>query len=507
VIDVSAVTGEGIDRLRQHLFTAARAVTVRAADGRFRLSVDRSFTLRGTGTVVTGTVLSGRVALGDRVVVSPSGRDARVRSIHAQNRAANEGVAGQRCALNLAGEGIAKDEIARGDMVLDPSLHAPADRIDAVFRLLPLETKPLVLWTPVRLHHAAAEVAARIVPLSEDVVAPGAEGFVQLVLERPIPAAAGDCFVLRDTTAQRTLGGGAFVDLRAPGRKRRTPERLAQLHARALGAPADALAALLAQPPFYVDLAAFTRDRALASAQAGGMAAWLGLVTEVVAGSEFALAKPAWERFGASVTAALEAAHRDNPGLKGVGIERLRTRVLPLLPLPAFMAFLQRLAKGGSVVLDGAAVRLARHEASLAPDDEKLWAQILPLLSGAERFRPPRVVEIAAALSLREADVRRLLKSLAKMTKVDEIAPDHFFLRATVAEMADVVADLSAKGSNGQFSAAEFRDRLDNGRKVAIQILEFFDRHSVTVRRGDLRRLNEARRDLYRRGAGAPAAA
>jgi selenocysteine-specific elongation factor len=507
VIDVSAATGEGIDRLRQQLFAAARTVTARAADGRFRLSVDRSFTLRGTGTVVTGTVLSGRVAVGDRVVISPSGREARVRSIHAQNCAANEGVAGQRCALNLAGDGIAKDEIARGDMVLDPSLHAPADRIDAVFRLLPSETKPLMLWTPVRLHHAAAEVAARLVPLSEDVVTPGAEGFVQLVLDKPIPAAAGDRFVLRDTTAQHTLGGGMFVDLRAPGRKRRLPERLAQLHARALGDPANALAALLARPPFFVDLVAFTRDRGLAATQAGAMATRLGLVTEAAAGSEFALANPAWEQFGASVVAALETAHRDNPGLKGVGIERLRMRAVPLLPLPAFMPFLQRLAKGGSVVLDGAAVRLARHEASLAPEDEKIWVRILPLLSGAERFRPARVAEIAASLSLREADVRRLLKSLAKMTKVDEIAPDHFFLRTTVAEMVDVVADLSAKGTSGQFSAAEFRDRLDNGRKVAIQVLEFFDRHSVTVRRGDLRRLNEARRDLYRRGAGAPAAA
>ncbi len=429
-----------------------------------------------------------------------------MRAIHAQNRAAHEGVAGQRCALNLSG-GIAKDEIARGDMVLDPTLHAPTERIDALFRLLPLETKPLALWTPVRLHHAATDVAARIVPLSEDAVAPGNEGFVQLVLEKPIPAAVGDRFVLRDTTAQRTLGGGSLVDLRAPGRKRRTPERLAQLEVYALGNPTDVLPALLARSPFYVDLVVFARDRAIASAQASAMAARLGLVTVAAAGREFALTKPAWERYGASVVAALAAAHHDDPGVKGVGIERLRTRVEPLLPMSAFMPFLQRLAKGGSVALDGAAVRLARHEASLAPGDEKMWAGMLPLLSGAERFRPPRVTDLATTLSLREADIRRLLKLLAKMAKVDEIAPDHFFLRTTVAEMVDAVADLSAKSENGQFSAAEFRDRLDNGRKVAIQILEFFDRHSVTVRRGDLRRLNEARRDLYRPSGGAPAAA
>jgi selenocysteine-specific elongation factor len=201
------------------------------------------------------------------------------------------------------------------------------------------------------------------------------------------------------------------------------------------------------------------------------------------------------------VAAVLERTHREQPGIKGVGLERLRLQVEPRLPVSAFLPFLQRLAKRGDIVVDGAVVRLARHEAKLSAEDQKTWSRIVPLLSDTARFRPPRTNEIAAALSLREAEVRRLLKQLAKMAAVDEIAPDHFFLRETVAEMVDIVADLSAKGSGGQFSAADFRDRLDNGRKVAIQILEFFDRHSVTARHGDLRRINDARRDLYRRGS------
>src|SRR5262249_55867826 len=155
IVPVSIVSGEGIDLLREKLFAAAAEAGTRASNGRFRLSVDRSFTLPGAGTVVTGTVLSGAVAVGDRVIVSPCGLLARVRSIHAQNRATERGQAGQRCALNLAGDGISKDAIARGDVVLQPELHRPTDRIDATLRVLSTEQKPVAQWMPVRLHHAA----------------------------------------------------------------------------------------------------------------------------------------------------------------------------------------------------------------------------------------------------------------------------------------------------------------------------------------------------------------
>jgi selenocysteine-specific elongation factor len=148
--------------------------------------------------------------------------------------------------------------------------------------------------------------------------------------------------------------------------------------------------------------------------------------------------------------------------------------------------------------LDGAWVRLAVHEVRLTLEDEKNWARIAPLLSNAERFRPPRVRDIANLLVLREAEVRRLLKSVGRMAKVHEVAHDHFFLRGTVAEMVDIVVDLAAAAERGQFTAAQFRDRVENGRKVAIQILEFFDRHGVTLRRGDLRRINKHRLDLFR---------
>ena len=497
IIPVSTVSGEGIDELRAALFAAAMAFRTRAANGRFRLAVDRSFTLSGTGTIVTGTVMSGAVAVGDRVMVSPSGLPARVRSIHAQSRTAMRGQAGERCALNLAGEGVSREAIARGDLVLDPELHAPTTRIDASLRVLAGEARPLAHWTPVRLHHAAVDIGARVALLDDDPIAPGSGARAQLVLSAPIAAAVGDRFVLRDTSARRTIGGGTFLDLRAPARKRRTAERRALLDAHAIADPARALAALLACPPGYVDIDAFARDRTLTGTEMDAIAANLEAVVLASVGTTLALSRATASDIKARIVTALATLHRDRPDASGADVAQLRRATAPQLAPYAFLAMLQMFAKTGDIALDGAAVRLPSHAARLKPQDQKTFAQIAPLLSGAERFRPPRVRDLAAALAFPEQQVRALLKLLARMGQLDEIAPDHFFLRATVAEIAHLLPALAAEAPNGEFSAAQLRDRLDNGRKVAIQILEFFDRHGLTARRGDLRRINPQRLDLF----------
>ena len=496
-IPVSVATGAGLDALRAHLIEAARDFARREASGRFRLAVDRSFTLAGTGTIVTGTVLSGSIGTGSHVVVSPRGLPARVRSIHAHNRPSEEGRAGERCALNLTGDSITKDAIGRGDVVLDPDLHAPADRIDATLRVLAAEPKRLGHWFPVRLHHAAAEIGARIVLLSDEGGTPGQEGHVQLILDRPIAAAVGDRYILRDTSAKRTLGGGRFLDLRAPARKRRTAERAAQLDAHALPHPCQALSALLEAPPHYVNLTVFARDRALGKDTANSFAEREGATLLTAAGSVLAISASNFAHFHCELLAGLAAYHANNPDVAGIGVERLRLQLDPRLPVPAFRSALQRFARAGEIALDGAWVRLSSHAVRLTVADEALWFAIAPLLGGLGRFRPPRVREIAGSLVVSEQEIRRVLKLAGRLGLVHEIAHDHFFSRATVAEMARIVTDVAAKADAGWFKAAEFRDRMDNGRKVAIQILDFFDRHGVTLRRDELRRLNQHRLDLF----------
>lgn len=497
IVPVSAVSGKGLASLRAEILGASLRFTRRQTAGRFRLAVDRSFTIQGVGTVVTGTVLSGQVSVEDHVTVSPSGLKARVRSIHAQNRQSEIGRAGDRCALNLVGPDVTKAAVGRGDMVCEPAMHAPTSRIDATLRVLGSEPKPIGHWFPVRLHHASVEVGARIVLLADEPAAPGTRARVQLVLDRPIAAAAGDRYVVRDTSARRTIGGGRFLDLRAPARKRRTQERMAQLDALSLSEARQTIEALLTAPPFLVDIGAFARDRALAMAEAQALAQSLGLVQLTSDAATLAMSLQSWEKLRSDILARLKAFHAENPDLLGKGVEQLRTALQLRLPAPAFRVALQALVTSGEIVVDGAWVRLAEHRVTMSLADERLWRQIEPLLGGTARFRPPRVREIAGVLAMPEAQARRLLKLGSRMGKVHEVAHDHFFLRQTIAEMVAIIAEIGASGEGGWFTAMQFRDRIENGRKVAIQILDFFDRHSVTLRRGDLRRLNRSRLDFF----------
>lgn len=492
VFAVSAQNGTGIAALKSALAAAEAATTARASDARFRLAIDRSFTLAGAGTVVTGTVLSGRVAVGDQIRLSPSGLSARLRGIHAQNRKSDTGLAGQRCALNLTGDGITREAIARGDMALDPLLHAPTERMDVLLRVLDSEPKPITTWFPARLHIGAAELGARVVPLQGDIP-PGGEALAQVVLDAPLAAAVGDRFILRDVSARRTIGGGRVVDLRAPARRRSRPERLTALQAMALPDPASALAALGALSP--VDLDAFARDRAMAGEQIAAALARSGL--EVIAGTRQALAPQRLGELRLQMLDLLEGFHRDNADLQGLGRERLRLLLSLRLSKPDFAAFIRDEADAGRIVLDGAFLRLPGHMPRLSDQDEATLAQILPHLLGEERFRPPRVRDFAGELGVDEPEIRRILRMAARQGRIDQIAHDHFFARATTIEMVGIIRELAVATDDGWFGAPAFRDRVQNGRKVAIQILDFFDRLGLTLRRGDLRRINPHRIDLF----------
>lgn len=490
IIPVSTVTGEGVDTLRAHLARAEAETPARDATGPFRLAIDRSFALAGAGTVVTGRVLSGRVRIGDQLVISPQGLAVQVCGIHAQNRKVAEARAGQRCALNLTGEGVVKEAIRRGDIALAPHLHAPSERIDALLTIAPGERKAVGTWFPVHLHSHAGEVPARVVPLMGDLH-PGTAGPVQLVLERPIAAVVGDRFVLRDTSASRSLGAGQFIDLRAPLRKRSVPERLAWLDAAREADPAQALLRLLRVAP--VEMTVFLRDRGLDPAAGPELVKAAGGVLA----DTLALSRAHLGLLRTKGAALLETFHEENPDLPGMGREKLRLALSSRLPKEAFLTLVRVEAAAGRLVIDGALLRLPAHTVQLSPADEALFARILPGLLGEVRFRPPRVRDIARDLAVNEREIRRVLKLTQKMGLTDQFAPDHFFAREVTREMVAILTEIGAASPDGWFSAAAFRDRLQNGRKVAIEILEFLDRMGLTLRRGDLRRINPHQKDLF----------
>ena len=475
IVPVSALTGRGIDELKSKLL--ALGESGKGATGYARLAVDRCFVLPGAGVVVTGTVHAGEIRVDDRVLLSPSGLEARVRSLHAQNRAADVGRAGERCALNLSGPRLSKDAVWRGDWVLAPELHAPTDRIDVRLKLLASEGQPLKHWAPVHIHLGAAHVMGRVALLEGNALAPGTSALAQLVLEEKVGALAGDRIILRDPSATRTLAGAAVIDPFGPPRNRRTPQRLAELGALG-GHDLEVLPNLLRLQTGFVDLQRFGLARNLRPAEVdelladaeGAKLAGFGLLAETLGAA------------GSDLVDTLKTFHETNADAPGLAAERLRLAMKKRWPPPVFRALLDRELAAKSVVVDGAVLRLPGHSLKLGAKDEVLWQKILADLT-RDRFKPPRVRDFADAYDTPEADVRRLLRRVAKISRVIEVAPDQFFLRPVVAEMIGI-----ANAFGRDFTAAEFRDRLDNGRKVAILILEFFDRHGITVRRGDLRR-------------------
>lgn len=475
IVPVSALTGQGIDELKAKLL--ALGESGKGASGFARLAVDRCFVLSGAGVVVTGTIHAGEIKVDDRLVLTPSGLEARVRSLHAQNRPAEIGRAGERCALNLAGSRLSKEAIRRGDWVVSPELHVPSDRIDVGLKLLASEDQPLKHWSPVHVHLGSAHVMGRVALLEGDKLAPGASGLAQLVLEEKVGALAGDRVILRDPSATRTLAGARVIDPFGPPRNRRAERRRAELAA--LGdADAEVLPKLLRLESGFVELARFGQSRNLRPAEVEKLLSTAG--GEMLEGYGFLGQTLAAAR--TDIVETLKDFHQAKADAPGLQPERLRVTLKKRWPAPVFRVLLDREVKAKAVMVDGPFLRLPGHSLTLSPRDEALWKKISADLM-RERFKPPRVRDFAQTYGAPEAETRKLLQRLARLGRVIEVAPDQYFLRPVVAEMVAI-----ANAFGREFSAAEFRDQLDNGRKVAILILEFFDRHGVTVRRGDLRR-------------------
>ena len=464
----------------------------RDTNGYPRLAVDRAFTLSGAGLIVTGTLVSGRIAVEDRLVLSPPGLELRVRGLHAQNKPATEAVAGQRVALNITGPKLSKDAVTRGDWVLHPEIHAPTTALDARITLLADAPRALRQDTQVHLHLGAGHAMARVSLLDREWLEPGEGALIRLTLPQRIGALAQDRIVLRDTGATCTIGGGVVLDPFPPRRGRRTPQRLAQLHALEASGPADALRRLLEVAPGWTDQPVFMRAHNVPQAD---RAALIAAVSAVAAGG-LILSSSAFDGVCASILEVLAAHHRASPELPGLQKDRLRLALPNRLPIAGMVGILEALRGQEVLAQDGPWFRLPGHQVSLSPQDEKLWRAARPLIA-AERFRPPRTRDIALALKVPEATARKTLKQLARMGDLIEIFPDNFFLRETMAEMATIAAEIVDE--DGLLTAASFRDRLNNGRKVAILILEFFDKAGVTIRSGDVRRVRTDRVDMFRR--------
>lgn len=498
ILPVSVVTSEGMGDLNAYIELALEGLRARADDGKFRLAIDRCFTLPGSGLIVTGSVFSGSVSVGDSLTISPQGIQARVRSIHAQNQEAGSGTVGQRCAVNLAGTEVRKNEIHRGGWLLDGSLHNPVPRFDAELHVLASEPRSLKHWTPVHVYLGAAEVPGRVALLKDKNIAPGESGLVQIVLSRQIGALRGDGFIIRDQSARRTMAGGRVLDPFAPSRGRAKPERIAYLNAMAEPDPENSLTTLLEGNPLGVDLTNFATAWNLSDELRDRLFADVAMKSAGPDGAPIGFATSHWHNLAERILSTLKLSHENSPEKPGLSGDALRLALNIRMSVAVFEGLLGTLVDAGTAIFRGNSYCLPGFTAELVPKDAALWRKIEPILEDGYT-KPPVVHEIAKDIGQQPVAVERFLVRCARLGMVIQVAKNRFLLPEAVIGLGEIVEGLAQSSQENGFGAAEFRDRSNIGRNLAIEILEYFDKAGLTWRTGNTRKLRKSVTEVFGR--------
>ncbi|TLU64026.1 selenocysteine-specific translation elongation factor [Enterobacter sp. MF024] len=461
-----AAEGRGIDALRAHLQQLPDRA--HADHHRFRLAIDRAFTVKGAGLVVTGTALSGEVRVGDSLWLTGVNKPVRIRGLHAQNQPVEQAHAGQRIALNLVGD-TEKAELNRGDWLLAEAPPEPTTRVIVTLQ----SDVPLTQWQPLHIHHAASHVTGRVSLL---------EGrLAELVFDTPLWLADNDRLVLRDISARVTLAGARVVTLNPPRRGKRKPEYLSWLATLATATDDhDALLAHLARGAVNLDEFGWARQlsgeglRQLVQ-QPGFIQAGSSLLNTPVAAR--------WQRKILDVLATYHQQHQDEPG---PGRERLRRMALPMEDEALVLLLIERMRESGELHSYHGWLHLPDHKAGFTPEQQAIW-QKAEALFGDE---PWWVRDLARETATDEQTMRQVLKHAAQQGLITAIVKDRYYRHDRIVTFANLIRELDSE--RGSTCAADFRDRLNVGRKLAIQILEYFNRIGFTRRRGNDHLLRDA---------------
>ncbi len=482
-VRVSVVTGEGLEELVRLLDEAARAVTPKPASGSVRLPVDRVFSVAGFGTVVTGTLFSGKIRTGDVLELLPRGLRSRARSLQVHGRKVEEARAGQRVAINLTG--VEVEDVERGDVVVTPGAFATATRLTVLLRLLPAAGNPLKNWQRVRFHLGTKEAFGRVRLLDREELPPGEECFAQLELEEPVVAVVHDRFVIRAYSPIRTIGGGEVLEVGGARYRRFRPEVLARLEHKLSGGAAGLLLEELRRQkkPLLVDELAVRTG--LEEPALRELATQLAAQGEVVVfdlgGEAFLAAAPHVAEWEEKLLASLEAYHARFPLRPGIPKEELRTRLFAAFPPKLYQALLEGLAGKGKVELRGQAVARAGFEVRPTPEQEEKLRRLLEQFRSSP-FSPPTGDEILKFLHPEGEELVNYCLQEGVLVKVGE---GLYFLREALEEAWRRLEEYLR--AHGEITVAAARDLLGTTRRFCLPLLEYFDRERRTRRLGDKR--------------------
>jgi selenocysteine-specific elongation factor len=487
IIAVSSRTGEGIEELKNALREIGLAAGGRSADFVTRLPIDRAFTMRGFGAVVTGTLIAGAIAEGDELELLPAGTRVRVRGVQVHGSAVPGAFAGQRTAINLGGIDVAA--IERG-MVLAPfGRLVPTQAIDASVQLLENAPRALRSRQRVRIHLGAAEALARARILEEGgEIKPGQTGFVQLRIEAPIVAALGDRFILRSYSPQVTIGGGAVLDASPPRHRLRDLEATrAGLATLTQSDRARQLATLTESANRHgarrADLAARTawRDEVIDEAARQALAAGLIVNAEAVF-----LSRSGFDELKRLVQNEVVAHHKREPLLRGLPKETLRERLFAHAPIEVFRGVLANLEKEGTLISEKEIVRLREHTRELSNEDS-LWRDRLEKIYRDAGLAAPGLSEAIERAGTTAQQGRKILQLLLDAGLLVKVHGEMFFHRAALDDLIRKLREHATNQTDRAIDVAAFKDLAGISRKYAIPLLEFLDRQRVTRREGDRR--------------------
>ena len=486
IVAVSARTGAGLDELRTELARLANRADEKRREGSFRLPVDRVFTVAGFGTVVTGTLLSGEIRVGDELELLPSGSEGRVRGIQAHGAKSEQGQAGQRLAVNL--QGVDLDQAHRGDVVVPRGVFRATRAVDVRLDYLASAPRELKHRATLRLHSATYEVPAQVILLDRDTLQPGESAYAQLRLKEPALLLSGDSYILRISAPATTVGGGVVLDPFPPRRRRRSSEALELLDAFSHDEHQQTIALIIAQSLLsgisFEDL--LLRSGCTRKVMETALSALLsaGEVLQVTREPRTYLAKDAFETLKKGLVSELLAFLVANPLKEGMGKEELKTR-LPKRSDPRFFTpLLSALERDGVVVPDRDIVRPAGMVTRTnAPADDLGGRMALFLKEGG--IEPPTVKEIMERLRCDDKTVRDNLALLVRNGVLARISSDLFYSADALSGLREkLVGHLREKG---EITPPEYRELTGLSRKFLIPLLEHFDSEKLTIRVGDKR--------------------
>ncbi len=492
--ELSVLDKVAVMQLRDKLLELVGSQTKRSVRGHFRMPIDRCFTIDGSGTVVTGTVSSGRLAKNDTLAlvsdITSEGKTARARSLHAQNTESDDAIAGQRCAINLSGS-LSKEELKRGSWLVANTRAVRTSIIDVA---LSAAFKPdagkgdsnniaVNHWTPAHLHIGTADIPCRIALLDCKSLNHGQTALARLICDRTLTAAHGDRFVLRDQSARSTIAGGRVIDVMPPRRGRSKPARLEQLAALNAHTADEVLNNLLAVSPQGIELDKFAARFNLLSGELDELVGKNNLQVIEAATASWCLTKSQSEKIELDLLNQLLELHKDNPDKLGVGLDVIYRALERKIHTEVLEHQLKVLIDKNKVVRTASVFRHVDHQVAMSSADDSSWKKVEQKLLKAD-LNPLRLTEIAELLEKEVEDTRRFMNHCVAHGKVFKVTDNRYFLPQTLRQLA-IIAE--ALGKDDNLTVAEFRNESGIGRNLVVELLEYFDRCRFTQRMGNKR--------------------